>query len=115
MNQPDNLAFQPRTGILYVVEDSPTVNGEDKPGDIWACLRDGADKDLQSDGCVMVASVTTEGAEPTGFTFDGRGKRAYLNIQHSADDPATTDLDEGSFDEMLVIDGFEPRSATAKP
>ena len=113
MNQPDNLAFQPRTGIVYVVEDSPTVNGEDKPGDIWACLRDGADKDLQSDGCVMVASVTTEGAEPTGFTFDATGKRAYLNIQHSPDDPATTDLDESTFDEMLVIDGFEPRSATA--
>ena len=113
MNQPDNLAFQPETGILYVIEDSPTVNGQDKPGDIWACLRDGADRDLQSDGCSLIASVKTQGSEPTGFTFDASGRRAYLNIQHSPDDPTTPSLDESTFDEMLVIDGFRPRRATA--
>ncbi|MGI8594639.1 MAG: alkaline phosphatase PhoX [Solirubrobacteraceae bacterium] len=113
MNQPDNLAFQPGTGIVYVIEDSPTVNGEDKPGDIWACLRDGADRDLQSDGCSMVASVKTQGAEPTGFIFDASGRNAYLNIQHSPDDPSTPDIDESTFDEMLVIDGFRPGRATA--
>jgi hypothetical protein len=113
MNQPDNLAFQPKTGIVYVIEDSPVVNGEGKPGDIWACLRDGADQDLQSDGCSLVASVKTEGSEPTGFTFDASGRRGYLNIQHSPDDPATTEVDEGSFDEMLVIGGFRPGRASA--
>lgn len=112
MNQPDNIAFQPGTGIVYVIEDTPSIDGVERPGDIWACLRDGADRDLQSDGCVMVASVRTAGAEPTGFIFDGSGERAYVHVQHSPDDPATA-LDEGSFDEMLVIDGFEPRRAKA--
>lgn len=113
MNQPDNLEFQPKTGIVYVIEDSPTVNGEGKPGDIWACLRDGADRDGQSDGCVLVASVKTEGAEPTGFIFRGDGKKAYVNIQHSPDDPATPNTDESTYDEMLEIDGFEPGKARA--
>lgn len=108
MNQPDNLEFQPRTGIVYVIEDTPRVNGVSRPGDIWACLPDGADQDLQSDGCVMAASVRTAGAEPTGFIFSGDGRRAYLNIQHSPDNPATTDIDEAGFDELLVLDGFRP-------
>jgi hypothetical protein len=38
-NSFDNLAFQSNTGILYVVEDHDN-------GDIFACLRDGADRDL---------------------------------------------------------------------
>lgn len=113
MNQPDNLAFQPTTGIVYIIEDTPRIDGESKPGNIWACLRDGADDDLQSDGCVMVASVKTAGSEPTGFTFDASGNRAYLNIQHSPDNPATPDVDESTFDELLVLDGFTARSATA--
>lgn len=112
MNQPDNLEFQPKTGIVYVIEDTPRVAGVSVPGDIWACLRDGSDVDLQSDGCVRVLSVKTAGAEPTGFIFDGSGETAYLNIQHSPNDPGTT-LNESTFDEMLVIEGFDPDSATA--
>ncbi len=112
LNQPDNIAFQPRTGILYVIEDTPTIDGASMPGDVWACLRDGDDANLQSDGCVRVASVRTAGAEPTGLTFDGTGERAYLNIQHSPDDPSTA-IDEGTFDELLVIGGFNPRAARA--
>ena len=112
MNQPDNIAFQPTTGIVYVIEDTPTVDGQSKPGDIWACLRDGADDDLQSDGCVRVLSVKTAGSEPTGFVFDGSGERAYLDIQHSPDNPGTP-VNEAQYDEMLVIEGFEPDEATA--
>ncbi len=96
-----------------MIEDSPTVNGEGKPGDIWACLRDGADRDLRSEGCVLVASVKTAGAEPTGFIFRGDGKKANLNIQHSPDDSATPNSDESTYDEMLEIDGFEPGRARA--
>jgi secreted PhoX family phosphatase len=111
MNQPDNLAFQPGTGILYVIEDTPTVNGASVPGDIWACLPDGADANLQTDGCIRVLSVRTgipgvDIAEPTGFIFDASGKRAYVNIQHSPENPATAEL-EGTYDEMLVIEGFD--------
>ncbi len=110
MNQPDNLAFQPKTGILYLIEDTPRINGASRPGDVWACLPDGKDDDLASDGCVMALSVVNSASEPTGFTFDASGKTAYLNIQHSADAPATTTVNEGTFDELLVIKGFgEPK------
>jgi secreted PhoX family phosphatase len=112
MNQPDNIEFQPKTGIVYIIEDTPTVDGVSKPGDIWACLRDGADDDNLTDGCVRVLSVVNASAEPTGFKFDASGKRAYLNIQHSGDDPATPG-DERRYDEMLEIRGFEPNEAEA--
>lgn len=108
MNQPDNLDFQPKTGILYIIEDTPRVNGTSVPGDVWACLPDGADANLQTDGCVLVLSVKTAGSEPTGFTFDAGGRTAYLNIQHSPNNPATATVDEATYDEMLVIEGFRP-------
>ncbi len=107
MNQPDNIEFQPKTGIVYVIEDTPTVDGVSLPGDIWACLRDGADDDQLTDGCVRVLSVVTAGAEPTGFRFDASGERAYVNIQHSPDNPATA-VDERRYDEMLEIKGWDP-------
>jgi secreted PhoX family phosphatase len=107
MNQPDNLAFQPETGVLYVIEDNPRVNGVSVAGDIWACLPDGGDVNLQTDGCVPVVSVTTAGSEPTGFIFDQSGQTAYLNIQHSPN-IASTPIDESRYDELLVIEGFMP-------
>lgn len=106
MNQPDNIEFQPKTGIVYVIEDTPTVDGTPFPGDIWACLRDGADDDTLTDGCVRILSVVTQGAEPTGFKFDSSGTRAYVNIQHSPDNPATS-VNEFRYDEMLEIKGWE--------
>lgn len=113
MNQPDNLAFQPGTGIVYIIEDSPNLNGTTEvAGDIWACLPDGADDDLQTDGCVRVVSVTTAGAEPTGFLFDASGRTAYLHVQHSPNDPATP-VNEDLYDELLVIEGFNPDKAKA--
>ncbi len=122
LNQPDNLAFQPGTGIAYVIEDTPSEDvdgdGDREPhgGSVWACLPDGADLDTLTDGCVRVLSVKSgfpnpanggllDGAEPTGFTFDASGERAYLHIQHSPDDPATA-ANEGLVDDLLVIDGF---------
>lgn len=59
-NSFDNLAFQPRTGNLYVIED------HDK-GDVYACLPDGEDRDIKTDGCIHVLSVKDSSAEPTGF------------------------------------------------
>jgi hypothetical protein len=97
LNQPDNLAFQPGTGNLYVVEDNPH-------GDIWACLPDGEDRDLLSDGCVRILSVRDPEAEPTGLIFTADGTTAYLNLQHRT--PVGRD---GRYDDLLKITGFKVR------
>ena len=39
LNSVDNLAFQPHTGILYVIEDHSN-------GDVFACLPDGPDREV---------------------------------------------------------------------
>jgi secreted PhoX family phosphatase len=113
LNQPDNIAFQPKTGIVYIIQDTPRVNGVAAPGDVWACLRDGADRDHLTDGCVRVVSVKSVESEPTGFIFDGSGEKAYINIQHSGNDATTPTIDEATFDEMLEITGFAPDEARA--
>src|SRR6185436_8477155 len=60
----DNIAFQPHSGRLIVLEDGE-VEVERKDGgtelrgnDIWFCLPDGRDRDVQTDGCVRIASLT---------------------------------------------------------
>jgi hypothetical protein len=108
-NSFDNLDFQPHTGILYVIEDHDN-------GDIFACLPDGADRDIKTDGCVRIASVKSMGAgddaEPTGFTFDASGTTAYVSIQHSGDDNciAGSDCaasDDYPTDDIVKISGFK--------
>lgn len=98
-NSFDNLAFQPKTGNLYVIEDHPN-------GDVFACLPDGADRDIKSDGCIKVLSVKDSSAEPTGFFFSDDGKTAYLSIQHSNDDNMP-DFDGYPTDDILRITGFK--------
>lgn len=105
LNQPDNLAFQPGTGNMYVIEDNSF-------GDVWACLKDGADRDVKSDGCVKVLSVRDSSAEPTGFMFSGDGKTAYVNIQHSSDTACVAETDCASndgypTDDLIKITGFQ--------
>jgi secreted PhoX family phosphatase len=105
LNQPDNLAFQPVTGNMYVVEDNPF-------GDIWACLRDGKDRDNKVDGCVKMLSVRDSSAEPTGYAFTGDGKTAYVHIQHSSDAACVdgTDCaknDDYLTDDLIKITGFK--------
>lgn len=97
-NSFDNLDFQPITGILYVIEDHPN-------GDIFACLRDGVDRDIKTDGCIKVFSVKDTSAEPTGFIFSADGKSAYVSIQHS-DDTNMPSLDDYGTDDVIVITGF---------
>ncbi len=104
-NSFDNLAFQPGTGNLYVIEDHPH-------GDIFACLPDGKDRDIKSDGCVKVLSVKDATAEPTGFGFSADGKTAYLSIQHSDDSncPAGSDcedVDGYPTSDIIKITGFK--------
>lgn len=97
-NSFDNLDFQPGSGNLYVVEDHPN-------GDIWACLPDGADRDLKSDGCIRMLSVKDTSAEPTGFIFAADGLSAYVSIQHS-DDTGMANVDDYGTDDLIKITGF---------
>lgn len=99
-NSFDNLDFQPGSGNLYVIEDHAN-------GDVWACLPDGADRDLKSDGCTRMLSVKDSSAEPTGFIFTADGSTAYVAIQHS-DDTAMAQVDGYGTDDILVIKGFAP-------
>ena len=100
LNSVDNLAFQPGTGIAYVVEDHDN-------GDVWDRLPDGADRDIKTDGCIRVLSVNDTSAEPTGFIFADDGMTAYLNIQHS-DDTNMPKVDDYATDDLIRITGFRP-------
>lgn len=97
----DNLAFQPKTGNLYAIED-------DENGDVWACLPDGADRNIKTDGCVKILRVKDQSAEPTGFIFTEDGRSAFVNIQHSTD-PADGSMDRDGWgtDDLIKITGFK--------
>ncbi len=104
MNHFDNVAFQPYTGNLVALEDGEVevlnANGSFKElrgNDIWMCLPDGKDHDVQSDGCIRIVSLKDTDAEPTGFIFDASGEQAYVNIQHRV-------TGKGA---LLRIDGFK--------
>ena len=108
----DNVAFQPHTGNLVVLEDGPTslvtslqpgALPEFRGNDIWMCLPDGADKDVQSDGCVRFASLRDTTAEPSGFIFTASGEEAFVNLQHRDVDTAAN---RGS---LMKISGFRVR------
>ncbi|MCS6286551.1 MAG: DUF839 domain-containing protein [Nitrospira sp.] len=99
MNQHDNIEFQPLTGNVYVIEDNAN-------GDIFACLPDGTDRDIKSDGCVKILSVKDSSAEPTGFKFTADGRTAYLSIQHSNDANMPL-IDDYRTDDLLKITGFK--------
>jgi len=98
MNQHDNIEFQPKTGNVYVIEDNAN-------GDIFACLPDGTDRDIKSDGCIKILSVKDSTAEPTGFKFTPDGRTAYLSIQHSNDTNMPL-IDDYRTDDLIKITGF---------
>jgi secreted PhoX family phosphatase len=105
---PDNVAFQPHTGNLVVLEDGPTsiqtaTGAEPRGNDLWICLPDGADDDTLSDGCVRFASVKDTSAEPSGFIFLGDGQSAFLNIQHRA---VNDGAGAGNHGALVRISGF---------
>lgn len=96
-NSVDNLDFQPKSGNIYVIEDHQF-------GEVFACLPDGDDRDIKTDGCVAVLSVVDPNAEPTGFIFDASGETAYLIIQHG-EQPAAL----GATDDLIRITGFKKK------
>lgn len=105
----DNVAFQPHTGNLVVLEDGPVsvvtkanpAVTELRGNDMWICLPDGSDNDSQTDGCVRFASLRDTSSEPTGFIFLGSGEEAFVSLQHRAVDEANG---RGS---LLKISGFK--------
>jgi len=104
MRSHDNLDFQPGTGNVYIIED-------DTFGEIWACLPDGTDRDLRSDGCVSMLTINDPSAEPTGFIFDGTGKVAFYNVQHGQQPAALLDITsnpiDGTTDDLIKITGWK--------
>jgi hypothetical protein len=108
----DNVAFQPHTGNLVVLEDGPTSivlpDGTEQPrgNDLWICLPDGDDDDTLSDGCVRFASVKDTSAEPSGFIFTESGTSAFVSIQHRAVNDAAGAGNHGA---LLKISGFKIR------
>ena len=108
----DNVAFQPYTGNLVVLEDGPVnvarSNGTTvlRGNDLWMCLPDGRDDDDLSDGCVRFASVRDTTAEPTGFIFYGSGEEALVSIQHRK---VNDDAGEGNHGAIVKISGFKTR------
>jgi hypothetical protein len=103
-NALDNMDFQPSTGNMYVIEDNSN-------GDIFACLPDGLDRDIKTDGCVRILTVKDQSAEPTGFTFTADGKTAYVSIQHSSDAACIAgsdceNVDDYGTDDIVKITGW---------
>jgi secreted PhoX family phosphatase len=77
-NSPDNLASD-ESGNLFIAEDNT-------PGDIWMAKAD-KNKDGQSDGVVLFASLSDCEAEPTGILF-GIAKQTmsfFVDVQHATD------------------------------
>jgi secreted PhoX family phosphatase len=101
----DNVAFQPHTGNLAVTEDGEVeVVKEDgttelRGNDILLCLTDGDDNDVQSDGCIRIASLRDTSSEPTGIIFNGSGDTLYVSLQHRATNVGA----------LLKITGFDVR------
>lgn len=98
LRMPDNLDFQPGTGILYVLMDAATsTEAQGFTNDaVFACLPDGADRDTLSDGCVRVLNSLDGDAEWTGLQFLADGRSFLINHQHRTQDgravPGTTDM-----------------------
>jgi hypothetical protein len=101
LRMPDNVDFQPKTGILYVLMDATTSaeNPAFTNDDVWACLPDGADDDTLTDGCVRVMTLKDGEAEFTGIKFLGDGKSFLIHLQHRTQDGRAI---PGTTDELLV-------------
>ena len=105
---PDNLVFQPGTGIAYILEDG--VNEEPYRDDVWACLPDGDDRDTLSDGCIRVLSWRDPQSEPTGMVFTEDGKTAYIHVMHRDQTGRQNPMGypEGT-DDLIKVTGFKPQ------
>ncbi|HEU0021566.1 MAG TPA: alkaline phosphatase PhoX [Dehalococcoidia bacterium] len=83
INMPDNIAYQPGTGNWVIHEDAANTFGGPHNNDLWDCLDDGKDDNLQSDGCIRIGTLNDMTAEWTGGLFDATGKRFFVSVQHN--------------------------------
>ncbi|MDP9239795.1 MAG: hypothetical protein M3O55_04035 [Actinomycetota bacterium] len=83
INMPDNIAYQPHRGNWIIHEDAATEFEGPHNNDLWSCLDDGGDANLQSDGCLRIGTLNDLTAEWTGGLFDPTGKHFYVSIQHN--------------------------------
>jgi hypothetical protein len=79
---PDNLAYQPGRGNWIIHEDGDSAT-TGRNNDLFACLDDGLDTDVLSDGCVRVATLNDLTAEWTGGFFSADGKHFFVSVQHN--------------------------------
>ncbi len=92
---PDNLAID-SFGNIYIVEDQPGG-----AADIWFAYDNNFDGVAEAVG--RWASLSTEGAEPTGLYFDPfRPNVAYVNVQHANSDVDRTIIIE-SVPELVTL------------
>jgi hypothetical protein len=105
LRMPDNLDFQPHTGVLYILMDATTsAKDPSRTNDqVWACLPDGEDPDTLSDGCVRVLNSLDGRAEWTGIQFLADGKSFLINHMHRTQHGRAV---EGTTD-MLRVSGFD--------
>jgi hypothetical protein len=83
LNMPDNIDHQPGRGNWIVHEDGETTFERPHNNDLWSCMDDGSDDDLQSDGCLRIGTLNDLTAEWTGGFFDPTGTHFYVSVQHN--------------------------------
>ena len=71
------------SGTLSVRAETVTDLQGPHNDDLWDCLPDGTDPDLQSDGCIRIATLNDLTAEWTGGIFDASGRHFYVSVQHN--------------------------------
>jgi hypothetical protein len=82
-SMPDNIEYQPGRGNWIVHEDGETTFERPHNNDLWSCMDDDRDDDLQSDGCLRVGTLNDLTAEWTGGFFDPTGTHFYVSVQHN--------------------------------
>jgi hypothetical protein len=101
----DNVAFQPHTGNLVILEDGPNSrvlpNGTSqlRGNDLWICLSDGDDDDTQTDGYSLRRCATRHRSRQDSSS--SRRAKRLVNLQHRDVDAANH---RGS---LMMISGFK--------
>jgi hypothetical protein len=86
LNMPDNIAYQAEPSELghrRGRQHGDFIDGA-RNDDIWDCLRDGADDDTLSDGCVRIAIAERPRCRVDRGLLRLDGQHYYVSIQHNS-------------------------------